>query len=82
MISESVREIDGDTISFDRKVSDHDITFVNIYCGFNKNKTFTQTVWDNKKGDCNLMLLKVSETDWETLICGEYYVDVAFSNFT
>ena len=82
LITDSIQIIDSDTITIDRRISNHDETYVIFKCGFSDQKTFQHTIWDDKMGDYTLMRQRIIDTNWETLINDELDVNNACLNFT
>ncbi|CAG2227127.1 unnamed protein product [Mytilus edulis] len=81
-MTDSIPVVDKDTVPIDRKISDHDGTYVTINCGFTSSRTYKRKIWDYKNGDFDLMNQKVSRTNWEHLISDADNMNVACTNFT
>jgi hypothetical protein len=77
LITDSIQAIDSYAIEIDRKISDHDVTYVTIKYGFSNQKTYQRTVWDYKKGDYTLMKQQIIDKNWEKLINDELDVNNA-----
>ncbi|CAG2249663.1 unnamed protein product [Mytilus edulis] len=82
LVTDSIPVVDKDTVPIDRKISDHDGTYVTINCGFTSSRTYKRKIWDYKNGDFDLMNQKVSRTNWEHLISDADNMNVACTNFT
>jgi hypothetical protein len=49
LITDSIQAIDSYAIEIDRKISDHDGTYVIFMYGFSNQKTYQRTIWITKR---------------------------------
>lgn len=82
LVTNSVPVLESDTIHTDRRISDHDGTYVVIDSGYNNNKSYLRKVWNYKRARYDLLRNKVAEADWFNLIERQTDVNIACKNFT
>lgn len=82
LITDNIPVVDSDTVHIDRRISDHDGTFVQIDIGYDNSNSYYRQVWNYKRANYDLLKSKINETDWFNLIERQSDINVACQNFT
>jgi hypothetical protein len=51
LVTDSITELEANTIPFDCSISDHDPTYIVVNCGYKNSKSYTWTVWLYNQGN-------------------------------
>jgi hypothetical protein len=68
LVSDSITVIESTTIPINRTISDHDLTYIVVNCGYHNDTSHKRNVWLYNKGNYELFKQRVGGTDWDGII--------------
>ena len=68
LVTDSITVIESTTIPINRTISDHDLTYIVINCGYHNDTSLKRNVWLYNKGNYELFKQRVGNTDWDGII--------------
>ncbi len=70
IISEDIDIIDSGVIPFDRSISDHKGTYIDINMQIRTNMAYKRDIWCYNLGDYEKLNALIANTEWHTLFTG------------
>jgi hypothetical protein len=82
LVSDSITVIESTTIQINRTISDHELTYIVVNCGYHNDTSFKRNVWLYNKGNYDLFKQRVEDTDWGGIINNQTDMDISCNLFT
>ena len=82
LISDSITVIESTTIPINRTISDHDLSYIVVNCGYHNDTSFKRNVWLYNKGNYDLFKQRIGDTDWGSIINNQTDMDISCNLFT
>ena len=82
LFSDSITVIESTTIPINRAISDHDLTYIVVSCGYHNDISFKMNVRLYNKGNYELFNQRVGDTDWDGIINNQTDIYISCNLFT